>query len=60
MSMTWAMGVGRFTAFPAFKKAIRDLDWITAVAQCHMSETGQNASFHRRNLANAALLQQLV
>jgi GH24 family phage-related lysozyme (muramidase) len=61
LSMAWAMGVGRImSAFPHFMAACMRHDWLTASAESHMSEVGQNPSFIARNAANKALFLTAV
>lgn len=58
LSMAWAMG-GLFMdheKWPGFRAAVNAGNWAEAAKQCQMKEIGQNASFHQRNLADAALL----
>jgi hypothetical protein len=51
-SMAWAMGADRFRDFPKFVQASNALDFATAAAESHMSETG-NAPLAPRNVADA-------
>jgi len=55
LSMAWAMGQYFVPKWPHFKAACDAHDWGEAAANCHMSETSQNDSFHHRNDANVAL-----
>lgn len=55
LSMAWAMGQYFVPKWPHFKAACDAHDWAQAAANCHMSETSQNDSFHHRNDANVAL-----
>jgi len=61
LSMAWAMGPEEFAKWPHFCAAVNAGDWAAvavphgAPASCEMSEVGENASFHLRNLANLEL-----
>lgn len=55
LSMAWAMGQYFVPKWPHYKAACDAHDWVQAAANCHMSETSQNSSFHHRNDANVAL-----
>ncbi len=55
LSMAWAMGPAFPATWPKFSAAVHAGNWSDAAANCRMSETGQNASFHARNLANLTL-----
>ena len=55
MSMAWAMGAGRFAAFPNFRAAMTAGDFAGAAQHCNMSDKGGDIS--RRNHANVMLFR---
>jgi|SRR5581483_1627063 len=62
LSMAWACGGLMFEhdKWPSFRAAVNACDWKEASKQSFMSEAGQNASFHKRNVEDAALMMSLV
>jgi GH24 family phage-related lysozyme (muramidase) len=53
-SMAWAMGSRFYRKFPKFTQAAGRHDWVTAAAECTISERG-NLGVRGRNEANRAL-----
>jgi hypothetical protein len=52
MSMTWAMGAGRFHEFPKFVRAVNAFDFDAAALECHMSDGAE-----LRNAADRLMLE---
>ena len=54
LSMAWGLGGGFPPQWPKFTAAANSGDWVTAAAECKMSEAG-NPGVIKRNVADAAL-----